>query len=48
MEIAGGQASGTFTSHATRLRKEQEWQRCKTRLAILAVVALLVRLNSLK
>ena len=35
-------ASGTFSAHATRLRKEQEWQRCKTRLAIIAVVLLLI------
>ncbi|CAL1150792.1 unnamed protein product [Cladocopium goreaui] len=35
-------ASGTFSAHATRLRKEQEWQRCKTRLAIISVVLFLI------
>ncbi|CAK8996489.1 unnamed protein product [Durusdinium trenchii] len=35
-------ASGTFSAHATRLRKEQEWQRCKTRLAIFSVIGFLV------
>ncbi|CAJ1417979.1 unnamed protein product [Effrenium voratum] len=35
-------ASGTFSAHATRLRKEQEWQRCKTRIAIFTVVLSLV------
>ncbi|CAE7533969.1 SNC2 [Symbiodinium pilosum] len=35
-------ASGTFSAHATRLRREQEWQRCKTRIAIVAVFVLLV------
>mmetsp|Transcript_88 Transcript_88/g.174 ORF Transcript_88/g.174 Transcript_88/m.174 type:complete len:141 (+) Transcript_88:47-469(+) len=35
-------ASGTFSAHATRLRKEQEWQRCKTRLAIVAVFVFII------
>ncbi|OLP94656.1 hypothetical protein AK812_SmicGene23309 [Symbiodinium microadriaticum] len=34
-------ASGTFSANASRLRREQEWQRCKTRLAIVAVFGFL-------
>ncbi|CAE7876186.1 SNC2, partial [Symbiodinium sp. KB8] len=35
-------ASGTFSANASRLRREQEWQRCKTRLAIVAVFGFLI------
>ncbi|CAE7471049.1 SNC2 [Symbiodinium natans] len=35
-------ASGTFSAHASRLRREQEWQRCKTRLAIVGVFGLII------